>query len=250
MQTLKQTIDYVMRYGGHCRDCADEDGICPRDGTPCEPAPKRAVIEHTLKALEYGMSRGFIQSPFTRPVAPVEGLETLSLEMKRDYAFMKADPDGDYVTRSQAEAIIAAKDAKAEKFADEIKEAAYEAWPEASDVGSDAPDIIRQLGQERSECLTEIEDLKNKLYRSEANNTALTARVKELEQINSNLMGDDEDKPRYTTKRLKLEIARATEALETKLAAAKKALEDIAIYPHDETHHCLDNARAALEAKP
>ncbi|WP_435657231.1 hypothetical protein [Brucella pituitosa] len=77
MQTLKQTIDYVMCYGGHCRDCADEDGICPRDGTPCGPAPKRAVIEHTLKALEYGISHGFIQSPFTRPAAPVEGLETV-----------------------------------------------------------------------------------------------------------------------------------------------------------------------------
>ena len=38
----------------------------------------------------------------------VEGLETLSVEMLRDYAFMKADPDGDYVTRSQAEAIIVA----------------------------------------------------------------------------------------------------------------------------------------------
>lgn len=61
-----------------------------------------------------------------------------------------------------------------------------------------------------------------------ADNAALTARIKELERINANLMGDDEDKPRYTTKRLKLEIARATEVLEAKLAAAENALEPFA----------------------
>ncbi|URQ76206.1 MAG: hypothetical protein NBV76_05445 [Candidatus Ochrobactrum gambitense] len=143
------------------------------------------------------------------------------------------------VTRSQAEELLAAERAAKEAFAEEIKEAAYEAWPEASDVGSDAPDIIRQLGQERNECLAEVEDLKNKLYRAEADNAALTARVKELEQINAMIMGDDEDKPRYTTKRLKQEIANAMQvmkgeasdreahvnALEAKLAAAEKAIE-------------------------
>ncbi len=43
------------------------------------------------------------------------------------------------------------------------------------------------------------------------------ARVKDnlnlVKSINADLMGDDEDKPRYTTKRLKLEIAKATEHL-------------------------------------
>lgn len=67
MNKLKQTIDYIMRFGGRCRDCADEDGVCPADGTPCDPAAKKAVIEHTLKALEYGISHGFIVDPFTRP---------------------------------------------------------------------------------------------------------------------------------------------------------------------------------------
>ncbi|PWL18871.1 hypothetical protein DKP76_07365 [Falsochrobactrum shanghaiense] len=61
-----------------------------------------------------------------------------------------------------------------------------------------------------------------------ADNAAKEARIKELEKINAILMGDDEDKPRYTTKRLKQEIARATKALETKLAAAEKALEPFA----------------------
>lgn len=69
--------------------------------------------------------------------------------------------------------------------------------------------------------------------KAEADNAAKDARVKELEQINANLMGDDENKPRYTTKRLKLEIARATEAIEVRLAAAEKALEPFAEYCGD-----------------
>ena len=49
--------------------------------------------------------------------------------------------------------------------------------------------------------------------------------IANLKAINANLMGDDEDKPRYTTKRLRHEIACATEALEAQLAAARGALD-------------------------
>lgn len=233
MQTLKPcpfcngSAEIVQDSGNFFARC--ENSACP-------PAPQTPLVDDANTA---------VSDWNTRPAALVEGLERYGQNWHDE---MEPKAEGDYVLHSQAEAIIAAKDAKAEKFADEIKEAAYEAWPEASDVGSDAPDIIRQLGQERSECLTEIEDLKNKLYRSEANNTALTARVKELEQINSNLMGDDEDKPRYTTKRLKLEIARATEALETQLAAAKK---DAATWEANfKALNAKYAARAALEDKP
>ena len=81
----------------------------------------------------------------TRHAPPVEGLETFSVEMKRDYAFMIVDPDGDYVTRSQAEAIIAAKDEK-----------------------------IHDMRFELLNLLDKEADL-------EADKAALTARVKELE---------------------------------------------------------------------
>ncbi|MGK8640357.1 hypothetical protein ACRS7F_13375 [Brucella anthropi] len=73
VQAFNQIIDYVMRYGGRCRDCADEDGICPTNGTPCEPKVKRAVIEHTLKSLEYGLSHGFIENPFSIPKPDATG---------------------------------------------------------------------------------------------------------------------------------------------------------------------------------
>ena len=39
-----------------------------------------------------------------------------------------------------------------------------------------------------------------------------SAEIERLRSINATLMGDDEDAPRYTTKRLRLEIQRATEA--------------------------------------
>lgn len=197
MQTLKQTIDYVMRYGGHCRDCADEDGICPRDGTPCEPAPKRAVIEHTLKALEYGMSHGFIQSPFTRPAAPVEGLDRYNLNASFDGpgdAFCAAvkSKKGVFVRFDQAEAIIAAKDAEIARLRDILD-------------------------------ITERNEL-----REAENNAALTARVKGLARF---VVQKDN---RIKEVRASLSTAQKTaEALEAKLAAAEKALEPFADHAND-----------------
>lgn len=51
------------------------------------------------------------------------------------------------------------------------------------------------------------------------------ADVDRLRAINANLMGDDEDAPRYTTKRLKAEIAKAVEAARAEASAAVKVLE-------------------------
>ena len=52
----------------------------------------------------------------------------------------------------------------------------------------------------------------------------LTAENEWLKSINANLMGDDESVPRYTTKRLKQEIARAVAAAEKERDKAKAAL--------------------------
>lgn len=58
-------VEYAMHYGSGCKDCADAvDGMClNRDGMPCNPFVKRAVARHTIKALEYGITHGFIVSP-------------------------------------------------------------------------------------------------------------------------------------------------------------------------------------------
>ena len=174
----------------------------------------------------------------TRPAAPVEGLETICIAHSWDghgYQYIDSGSGSDWQTRhvgeelvprSQAEAIIAAERS------------------------------IRKTAEQR---LAQSQD---DLKQARADNAALTARVKELEKINANLMGDDEDKPRYTTKRLKQEITRATEALETQLAAARKALEGIASFKEKDGKDAATRewnraglyasgiARAALEAKP
>ncbi len=56
-------ITYVSRYGGRCRDCADNHGICENSGLPCEPEIERKAIAHVLDAVEYGVTHGFIPNP-------------------------------------------------------------------------------------------------------------------------------------------------------------------------------------------
>lgn len=53
-------ILYVLRFGGMCRDCADQNGACPTSGLPCVGADK--AVRHVLKALRYGIENGFIGS--------------------------------------------------------------------------------------------------------------------------------------------------------------------------------------------
>lgn len=56
-------VDYAMHYGSGRRDCAESFGTCS-NGTPCDPAAFRAVVEHTLKAWAYGIKHGFMDNPF------------------------------------------------------------------------------------------------------------------------------------------------------------------------------------------
>jgi len=51
-------VEYVAQYGGRCRDCADNNGVCPYDGLPCEDSKK--AIRYVLNAFKYGMDNGFI----------------------------------------------------------------------------------------------------------------------------------------------------------------------------------------------
>jgi hypothetical protein len=54
-----EVVRYVARYGGMCRDCADEDGICPHSGLPCGDECEKAIL-HVIKALNYGFGRGYL----------------------------------------------------------------------------------------------------------------------------------------------------------------------------------------------
>jgi hypothetical protein len=53
-----KVIDYIARYGGRCRDCADENGVCPMSGLPCGGENK--AIRHVIEAYNYGIKHGFI----------------------------------------------------------------------------------------------------------------------------------------------------------------------------------------------
>lgn len=63
----KAAIDYALRYGGMCRDCADTRvrGICDNSGMPCDPAVCRKVIAHALGAWHYGIKHGFVHNPLS-----------------------------------------------------------------------------------------------------------------------------------------------------------------------------------------
>jgi hypothetical protein len=56
------TIDYVLQYGGRCRACADHTGLCP-NGLPCDVDDAKTAIRWVLKALNYGISNGYLASP-------------------------------------------------------------------------------------------------------------------------------------------------------------------------------------------
>lgn len=58
----REAIAYVLRYGGFCKDCADENGVCPASGLPCENGEK--AVKFVIKALRYGIDGGYIKSPF------------------------------------------------------------------------------------------------------------------------------------------------------------------------------------------
>lgn len=55
----QEVVDYIARYGGRCRDCADNDGVCPNSGLPCAHNDK--AIRHVLSAINYGVKHGFIR---------------------------------------------------------------------------------------------------------------------------------------------------------------------------------------------
>jgi hypothetical protein len=55
----KATLDYVNQFGGNCRDCADNRGVCPNSGLPC--AESRKAILWVVGAINYGVKHGFLK---------------------------------------------------------------------------------------------------------------------------------------------------------------------------------------------
>jgi hypothetical protein len=55
----KATLEYVSQFGGRCRDCADEFGVCPKSGLPCGQGNK--AILWVIGAINYGVEHGFLK---------------------------------------------------------------------------------------------------------------------------------------------------------------------------------------------
>jgi len=68
VRATDEVVGYVMRYGGMCRDCADENGICPRAGLPCESAPARKAVRHVIEAVNYGLRHGYLSRAANAPM--------------------------------------------------------------------------------------------------------------------------------------------------------------------------------------
>lgn len=69
-----KTLDYIARYGGKCRDCADSDGHCPNSGLPCDADEARSTIRHVIDAVNYGIETGFFKLAPPDDLDPTERL--------------------------------------------------------------------------------------------------------------------------------------------------------------------------------
>ena len=57
MSARDDLLDFLIRYGGRCRDCADEFGVCPTTGIGC--GERRRAAAFFVGALEYGSKHKF-----------------------------------------------------------------------------------------------------------------------------------------------------------------------------------------------
>lgn len=82
-----ELVDYIAQYGGRCRDCADEVGICPGSGLPCDNATK--AIRHVLKAINYGVANGYLPDPRPTVITDAEVTDEM-VDRAMDRAAWKA----------------------------------------------------------------------------------------------------------------------------------------------------------------
>ncbi|TWH01400.1 hypothetical protein L614_002400000050 [Ochrobactrum sp. J50] len=200
---------------------------------------------------ERGMTSTVMHRP--APAATDTGLETFSVEVTSSgHPYMKSDPDGDYVTRSQAEEILAAEREK--------KDELEAAWLTAEGIISDLKAENERLRlnahthqRQFSAANVRAKNMTQKCLRLEADNAALTARVKELEEINADLC-----RSHGVLNVTGAKLEGRVEALEAKLAAAEKALKTARPYveDYDTRRHntgvdeTLTQIDAALGGKP
>lgn len=99
-----ENLRYVSRYGGFCRDCADENGTCPVKGLPCDFTESKKAIRRVLEAINYGIEHDFLPDKpealalLDQQVAPDKSIAPAL----RKHAEMKAS----YPTRKDTLAVL------------------------------------------------------------------------------------------------------------------------------------------------
>ncbi|EBY7415692.1 hypothetical protein D6J61_25750 [Salmonella enterica subsp. enterica serovar Alachua] len=235
----------------------------------------------------------------TRPAAPVEGLERYRVEAYENTHYENGhthsegwdvaaieDPEGDYVLFSQAEAIIAAERAENKRAKDDLTRVLVhfvrEHFPKNTTFKpfDDLLGLITQFDN----ASTIAREYVSRIRSLEADNAALTARVKELgdelehsdrvKGVNTQyanalayLEMTEDDDPEEFAKRLwderealetgAVQMHQDMKALETQLAAAKKvrkAAEKVVWFDwsdnDDDAVKAVSDLRAALEGRP
>ncbi|KAB2679775.1 hypothetical protein [Brucella pseudintermedia] len=181
--------------------------------------PERRIVS----SREYTKDLERLDSTRPAPAATDTGLETLSVELTPSgHPYMKSDPEGDYVTRSQAEELLAGRDTVIEMQADSIDnlERKVRHWQDRAEKADELlaeKDAIIERHREAQVILGK------QLDEVIADNAAQAARIEELEE-------DVEWAQNAVLARQRHAEARC-EALEAKLAAAQKALEPFAKIP-------------------
>jgi len=97
---LEDAIEYVKPFGGNCRDCADNDGICPTTHLPC--VEKDAAIRSVLSAVVYGEKNGYLRTRPTKEGFILVSVATLTVSAFRghlenvEFQYHGNLPDGTY----------------------------------------------------------------------------------------------------------------------------------------------------------
>lgn len=53
IQESEDEVGFVLRYGGRCRECGDQDFVCPKSGLSCHRDEARKTVRFVLKAHEH-----------------------------------------------------------------------------------------------------------------------------------------------------------------------------------------------------
>ena len=96
-----EIVDFIARWGGRCRDCADENGVCHSSGLPCGESKK--AIRHVLTAYFYGLENGYLSA---RPASAEVG-DIAALLKAAGCTSGGPDGDGTYVHASTRDVVAA-----------------------------------------------------------------------------------------------------------------------------------------------